>query len=169
MATVKAANITNLDATPRVAVSARLHGATTRTVVDTVSLTPAASDIILLARIPVEATLLSVKVASDDLASTSGNMKLGFYTATTASGVAGTVLDEDAIATTIDISGALGMTEYRFDTLAIETIQQPVWDLATLTARPEYDYIDVVATISAISGPLAGDVSCIVEYAEASN
>lgn len=170
MATVKAANITNLDATPKVAVSAKLNRGFPKTIVDTIE-TPAVlaiGDIVILARVPVDATLLSVRVANDDLG-TAGDLDLGFYTATTSGGAAGTVLDANALSSAIDMNtAAVVMTDYRFDVLDINTIQQPVWDLATLSARPDYDYIDICLTATEATTAI-GTISCIIEYADAVN
>lgn len=170
MATVKAANITNLDSDPKVAVSAKLNRGNPFTIIDTIE-TPAIlsiGDIVILARVPVDATLLSVKVANDDLGTT-GDLDLGFYVGTTSGGTAGAVLDADAISADIDMNtAAVAMTEYRYDVLNINTIQQPVWDLATLSERPDYDYIDICLTATEATTAI-GTISVIVQYMDAVN
>lgn len=168
MATVKALNVTNADATPKVATSARLNRGTIQTIIDTIE-TPAIlaiGDIVLLARLPVEAALLSVKIASDDLG-TAGDMDIGFYQGTQPGGIAGIVLDADALDTAVDFNTAANaFTDARFANLDINTVQQPVWDLATLSARPSYDYIDIALTATEAT-TVVGTVSIIVEFTEA--
>lgn len=168
MADVFAANITNMDATPNVKSSAKLNGGLVKTIVDTVETSTIMSigDKAIMARLPVDATLLSVQIAIDDLGTT-GDLDIGFWQGTQTDGTAGIVLDQDAIAEDVDVNAAVtALTDYRFDTLNINTIQQPVWDLATLSASPAYDYIDIVLTATEAT-TAAGTISIIVKYMDA--
>lgn len=168
MPTFKASNITSFDAIPKVARSARLNKGRSNTILDTIETQAiiAVGDIILIARVPVEAALISVKIASDDLGTT-GDFDIGFYRGTHTDGTAGVVLDANALATAIDMNlASLTFTDYRYDTLGIETVQQPVWDLATLSARPSYDFIDIALTATEATTSI-GTISCIVEYVDA--
>ncbi len=118
--------------------------------------TPANNDVILLARIPVEAKLPSIKLASDDLGAT-GLLNIGFYpvTADIVSKInAGTLadtdaVDEDAIGTLIDVkTAAVGLTEIRFETKDIDTILQSAWELAGLSAKPAYSDFFLAITLA---------------------
>ena len=168
MATTKAANITLMDSTPGKPAPAGLQGGPVRVIMDTIAAAGAIAidDIVLLARVPARAYLKSVKLAFDDLG-TAGDLDIGFYAGTGTGGTAGAVLDRNAIASAVDVNAAaVALTEYRFTLLDKNTIQQPVWDLATLSAAPDYDYIDIAVTATEAT-TAAGDITIIVEYMDA--
>ena len=168
MATTKAANITLMDATPGSPAPAGLQGAPVRVIMDTIATAAvvAVDDVILLARVPARAYLKSVKLAIDDLGTT-GDLDIGFYAGTGTGGTAGAVLDRNALASAVDVNAAAtALTEYRFNLLDKNTIRQPVWDLATLSAAPDYDYIDIAITPTEAT-TAAGDITIIVEYMDA--
>lgn len=165
MATIKMENIDLVDAVPSKASAYPVQGVFPRTISDTVE-TPAILNIgdkVLVARIPVDALLLDVTIAFDDLG-TSGDLDLGFYQGTLQNGDDGAVLDADALSADIDVNAAaLPPTDYRYDVLDINTIKQPVWDLATLTEKPEYPFIDIVLTATEATTAI-GTISCKVTY-----
>jgi len=104
MATQKGSHITDFDATPPDVVPSRLHGGVVKGAVDTFELTDTANgDIAHVFRVPIDAVLLSVKFAFDDLG-TAGTVDIGFYTKN-ADGTY-TAVDADAIANNIDVNAA---------------------------------------------------------------
>ncbi len=118
-------------------------------IVDTAETTDGADgDVkILCESIPVDAVLLSVKVATDDLVG-DATMSVGFYKQDDAPlGATFTEVDKDIIANDIDVNdAALALTEVRFSALGIETAKKKVWELAGLTARPDYNEMFLAAT-----------------------
>lgn len=121
----------------------------------------ALNDTVRMVRVPVSATISSVKFASDDLG-TVGTLDIGLYEV----GNDGAAVDATAFAATIDVnSAAVALTEYRFSALGIETVNQKAWELAGLSAEPAYGFFDIVLTASAATDA-AGDVSIIVEYTD---
>jgi len=127
----------------------------------TVEFTPTADgDTLLLTALPVNATIDSIRIASDDLASTSVTLNLGFYK--TDADI--TIIDEDIMGTLIDHDGVTGFTEVRYEVQGIETISQRVWELAGLSAEPDYGEVYLALTVAAVSGPTAGTVSFYCDY-----
>lgn len=163
MAETLSANITLLDANPRAAASREFQAGTVQTIVDTLETKTieAVGDVLRLARIPARAILLSIKVAVDDLGTT-GDLDIGFHKPTYED--SGAVLDVDAIEADMDVNAAAtALTEKRFTTLGIETVRQPVWDLATLSALPDYADIDITMTATEAT-TAAGTVIIMVEF-----
>lgn len=154
--------VTNMDAKPFERVTSRLHGGNVKGIVLTDEVPDTANgDTMILAKLPVDATLASLRGAFDDLG-TAGTVDIGlFYKA--ADGTY-TVIDADCIANNIDVStAAVALTEYRFQVKGIETIKQPLWELAGLTARPAYS--DVYLGLTTDTGTTAaGTVSMFIEY-----
>lgn len=164
MTTSKGTNITNFDATPPAVVNARLHGGVLKAIVDTIELPDTANaDDAILAKIPVDAVLFSLKLASDDLG-TAGTIDIGFHKKN-ADGTY-TAVDADAIANNIDVNAAaVALTEYRFSVKGIETAMQPAYTLAGLSARPDYN--DLYISVTTDTGTTAaGTVSLQVLYTE---
>lgn len=156
--------ITNLDAKPFEKVSSRLHGGFVRGIVLTDEVPDTANgDTMILAKLPVDAILPSVKAAFDDLG-TAGTVDIGlFYKASDGTY---TVIDADCIANNIDVNAAaVALTEYRFQVKGIETIAQPLWQLAGLSARPAY--ADVYVGLTTDTGTTtAGTVSMVIQFQE---
>lgn len=125
------------------------------------------NDIVIFCEVPVDAKLHSIKFASDD-AGTTGDINIGFYPGngdhdnfTDADAV-----DEDAIGTAIDINAAaVALTEIRFETKAIETINQKAWELAGLSSRPNYETFYICGTLSEATTATA-DMILIAEYSD---
>lgn len=155
-------NQTAYDATPPNVVNARLDSGFERVSVDTIELPDTGTnDVAILTRVPVDAIITSVALATDDCGS-AGTADLGFhkknndgtYTAVAAA----------ALATGLDInSAAVAFTERRFSVLGIETIQQPAWQLAGLSARPAYDYLYISLTTTTGTTTI-GTVSLKTKY-----
>jgi len=156
MTTKNSTLIENLEATPQVMNNASELGGVKRVAQGNVALAAGDStddDIVMLAPIPTNATITSIRVGSDNLGGTC-TFNIGFYTD------AGVVVDEDAIAT--DVADAAGMTELRYEEANINTTGQQVWELAGQSSDPA-DVYYVAATFSATGGT-AGDMAFIIEY-----
>ena len=141
MAEFKGTHVTKFDATPVQNVDGRLHGGITKTYVDAFEIADTeAADYYILFRLPVDAIIKTVKVASDNL--TSGAIDLGLYAAD-GDGTY-TVVSVDCFADGIALgSGAVAKAEYTYNDAAtdISKALQPVWQRAGLSARPAYNDI----------------------------
>lgn len=164
MTTTYGTHITNFDANPPNAVNARLHGGRVKACVDTFELADTANDDDhIVFKLPIDAVILSVKMAADDLG-TAGTIDIGFHTKNDDGTYS--IVDKDAIASAIDVNAAAtGLTEYRFEAADINTANQSAWELAGLSARPAYG--DIYLSISTPAGTTAvGTVTIQVQYAE---
>lgn len=160
MTDVLSPEITALQASPPELNDQKTVGARTVTSIGTAEWQGTAADTLMLSRVPVDATLESISIAHDDMATTSITVDIGFYQI----GGPGTVVDIDAITTDADWDGAEAFTEHRYETLAIETISEKMWELAGLTARPVYPELDIVVTAAASVAPLLATVSWVIKY-----
>lgn len=123
-------------------------------------------DVILLNEIPVDAKITSVKLWSDDLGTT-GDFNVGFYPGpgsqvTIASD--SDAVDEDAIASAVDVNAAaVANSELRFEAANITTASDTAWELAGLSARPDYGtfYLAITASEATTAG---GDILVISEW-----
>ena len=148
--------IANLEALPQVANNAQELGGVVRVAQGNVALAAGDStdnDIVMLAPVPTHATLMSVRVGSDALGG-SCTYNVGFYTDE------GTVVDEDALATSV--ADGAGLAELRYEAADLNTTGQQVWELAGQSSDPGGTYY-LAATFSATGGT-AGDMAFIVEY-----
>lgn len=156
MTTKNTTLVANFEASPQVASNAHeLHGVL-RVAQGTVALAAGDStdnDIVMLAPIPSNASITSLKIASDALGG-SCTFNVGLYQTN------GTVVDEDVYATLVADEGA--MTDVRTEAANINTIGQQVWQDAGASADPG-GYYYVAVTFSATGGT-AGDMSYIIEY-----
>ena len=134
MATFKGDLITSFEAGD--IVDSRVHGGIVKSYRDAFELSDTAdADFAIVLKISVDAIIDSVIFASDDLG-TAGTVDIGFYKA---DGDSYTVVDADAIANGVDVnSAAVTPTDYRYSVKAIDTAGQAAWELAGLSARPEY-------------------------------
>lgn len=164
MATQKGTHITNFDALPPATVNSKLHGGVAKKFVDAFELTDTAdADIAHVFKVPVDSIIHSVKFGCDDLG-TAGTVDIGFYYKKADGDYA--VVDADALANNIDVnSAAVAPTEYRFSAKGIETARQEAWELAGLSARP--DYGDIYISLTTDTGTTAdGTVYMSVEITE---
>ena len=112
--------IANLEALPQVANPASELGGRIRVAQGNVALAAGDStddDIVMLAPVPTHATLVSVRVGSDSLGG-SCTYNVGFYTND------GTVVDEDALATSV--ADGAGLAELRYEAADLNTTGQAV-------------------------------------------
>lgn len=164
MTTTLGTLITNFDATPPLNVNSRLNGGYMKGSVDQFELPViTTTDEHIVFRIPIDATLFSVKMATDDLGTT-GDLNIGFYKKNNDGTY--TAVDDDAIASAVDVNtAATALTEYRFEAAAIETADQPAWELAGLSARPAYGDIFIALTPSEDTTAI-GTVAMQIRYTE---
>ena len=118
-----------------------------------------ANDTVMLAPIPTNASITSIKLFNDDLDSGSTNTAdVGLYTTALA------VVDADAYASAItDLRAAVKTgTEVAFEARDINKMGQKVWQDAGLSSDPALTYFVGIGFPAA--GDTAGDLSFIIEY-----
>ena len=162
MANVNTDLVTNFVAVPQVLNSAsQLHGVK-RVATGTIALVAgdlSADDTVMLAPIPSNASITSIKLFNDDLDSgTDLTADVGIYTTAVA------VVDADAYASAItDLRGAVKTgTEVAFEARDINKMGQKVWQDAGLTSDPALTYFVGIGFPAA--GDQAGDLSFVIEY-----
>lgn len=162
MANVNTDLVTNFVAVPQVLNSAsQLHGVK-RVATGTIALVAgdlSADDTVMLAPIPSNASITSIKLFNDDLDSgTTLTTDVGIYTTAVA------VVDADAYASAItDLRGAVKTgTEVAFEARDINKMGQKVWQDAGLTSDPALTYFVGISFPAA--GDTGGDLSFVIEY-----
>ena len=162
MANVNTDLVTNFVAVPQVLNSAsQLHGVK-RVATGTIALVAgdlSADDTVMLAPIPSNASITSIKLFNDDLDSgTDLTADVGIYTTAVA------VVDADAYASAItDLRGAVKTgTEVAFEARDINKMGQKVWQDAGLTSDPALTYFVGISFPAA--GDTGGDLSFVIEY-----
>ena len=177
MATAKGVEITNLDATPRTTLEAASGGGKLRVFMDTIAAGTGDldnDDIIVLAQIPSNAKLTSIRIYNDDLNSGSGTFNVGLYNGPQAYTISGTttdaeaVIDEDCYATNSDAFQAAttvvtGTEELITDTRNINAIANFVWEDGGLSEDPKVP-LRIAITMSATGTAVAGDITMVVQY-----
>lgn len=165
MANTSSPNITLLEASPHGIADRQVSGSDIVREKGTVEFTPNANDTCTIARVPTTATLDSLRFATEANGATI-TVDIGFYQVPVTGGsTPGTVIDQNALSTLIDTSTAdIDMTEYRFEVADIDTVDEEMWELAGLSARPEYPQVDIVLTVVTGTTPTAGTISWYIEY-----
>ena len=178
MATAKGVEITKLDATPRTTLEAASGGGKLRVFMDTIAAGTGDldnDDIIVLAQVPSNAKLTSIRIYNDDLNSGSGTFNVGLYNGPQAYTISGTttdaeaVIDEDCYATNSDAFQAAttvttGTEELITDTRNINAIANFVWEDGGLSEDPKVP-LRIAITMSATPGTaVAGDITLVVQY-----
>ena len=162
MANVNTDLVTNFVAVPQVLNSAsQLHGVK-RVATGTIALAAgdlSVDDTVMLAPIPSNASITSIKLFNDDLDSgTTNTADVGLYNTDLS------VVDADAYASAItDLRGAVKTgTEVAFEARDINKMGQKVWQDAGLTSDPALTYFVGIGFPAA--GDQAGDLSFVIEY-----
>ena len=162
MANVNTDLVTNFVAVPQVLNSAQqLHGVK-RVAQGTIALAAgdlSATDTVMLAPIPSNASITSIKLFNDDLdSSTVITADVGLYKQDLS------VVDADAYASAITSLRAAVTTgtEVAFEARNINKMGQKVWQDAGLTSDPALTYFVGIGFPAA--GDQAGDLSFIIEY-----
>ena len=154
--------VTNFVAVPQVLNPAQQLQGVKRIAQGTVALVAGdlgANDTVMLAPIPSNASITSIKLFNDDLDSgTTNTADVGLYTTALA------VVDADAYASAItDLRGAVKTgTEVAFEARDINKMGQKVWQDAGLSSDPALTYFVGIGFPAA--GDTAGDLSFIIEY-----
>ena len=162
MANVNTDIVTNFVTVPQVLNSAQqLHGVK-RVAQGTIALAAgdlSATDTVMLAPIPSNASITSIKLFNDDLdSSTVITADVGLYKQDLS------VVDADAYASAItDLRAAVKTgTEVAFEARDINKMGQKVWQDAGLSSDPALTYFVGIGFPAA--GNQAGDLSFIIEY-----
>lgn len=149
MATVSlnSTQITNRDASPRVASNSRLVKAQVHSSIGYLE-SSAADDIgstYRLCQVPSNARLSRIMLSCDSLG-TAGAANIGIYE-TTANG--GAVVDADLFASAQDLTSALSQADVLLESgeYDIAEMEQPLWETLGLSEDPHKEY-DVVMTLS---------------------
>ena len=154
--------VTNFVAVPQVLNPAQQLQGVKRIAQGTVALAAGdlgANDTVMLAPIPSNASITSIKLFNDDLDSgTTNTADVGIYKQDL------TVVDADAYASAItDLRGAVKTgTEVAFEARDINKMGQKVWQDAGLSSDPALTYFVGIGFPAA--GDTAGDLSFIIEY-----
>ena len=154
--------VTNFVAVPQVLNPAQQLQGVKRIAQGTIALVAGdlgANDTVMLAPIPSNASITSIKLFNDDLDSGSTNTAdVGLYTTALA------VVDADAYASAItDLRAAVKTgTEVAFEARDINKMGQKVWQDAGLSSDPALTYFVGIGFPAA--GDQAGDLSFIIEY-----
>jgi len=118
-----------------------------------------AGDTVMLAPVPTNASISSIKLFNDDLDSgTTNTADVGLWTTAIAA------VDDDAYASAItDLRGAVTTgTEVAFEARNINTMGQKVWQDAGQSSDPGgYYYVGIIFDAA---GDTAGDLSFVIEY-----
>lgn len=164
MATQNSTLVSNYEASPQVMNSTQeLHGRV-RVAQGTVAVAAdgtGAGDIIMLAPVPTGASIISIKLAADDLDSGAPALAwdVGLYDDE------GTVKDVDAYASAVTLGQAATVfTEYAFEARNINACGQRVWEDAGETIDPFATYYVAASIQTAAATGQAGDLSFIIEY-----
>ena len=179
MATAKGIEITKLDATPRGLMEAGSGTGKLRVFMDTSAAATTDiddDDVIMLAEVPSNSKIISIKLYNDDLDGGSGLVTdIGLYNGGTkfndtdgsaTAYAAEQVIDRDCYGTlSTDLRAAVTAgTEFRFETMNINTIANFVWEDGGLTSDPGVP-LRVALTIETVAGSAAaGDITMVVQY-----
>jgi len=162
MANVNTDIVTNFAATPQVKNdSQQLHGSK-RIAQGTIALASgdlSATDTVMLAPVPTNASITSIKLFNDDLDSGSTNtVDVGLWTTAVAA------VDDDCYAAASQVlrTASTDGNDLAFATRNINLVGQKVWEDAGQSSDPGGVYY--VGLIFDAAGDTAGDLSFIIEY-----
>tara|TARA_R110001583_G_C5419346_1_gene387672 strand:+ start:50 stop:598 length:549 start_codon:yes stop_codon:yes gene_type:complete len=180
MATAKGINITALDTSPRTLLEAGSAQGKFRVFADTIAAATGDiddNDILMLAEVPSNAKIHSIKLYNDDLDSgTALAVDVGLYNGETkftdtdgssTAYAAGGVIDRDAYATAITtLQGAVTVgTEVAYEARNINAVNNFVWEDGGLTSDPGVPLRIAITVETAAGTAVAGDVTIVVTYA----
>ena len=171
--------ITKLDATPRGLMEAGSGTGKLRVFMDTIAAGTGDiedDDVIMLAEVPSNSKIISIKLYNDDLDGGSGLVTdIGLYNGGTkftdtdgsaTAYAAEAVIDRDCYGTvsTVLQAAVTAGTEFRFETLNINTIASFAWEDAGLTSDPGVP-LRIALTIETVAATAAaGDITMVVQY-----
>lgn len=161
VANTKSTHITNADATPPVLTQGFIGRGRLEECVGTVETLAAddAASVYRLCRVPSNARITSILLASDAITGASAS-DVGVYK-TAANG--GAAVDDDFFATDVDISSATAFTEVINEATATDKdkVEKRLWELLSLSVDPMIDY-DICVTVNDVTA--AGTISMKVKY-----
>jgi len=181
MGTTYSTEITNFRASPQVKVSPGSATGKVRVWSDTIAVGTGDiddNDIVVMASIPGNAKIKSIKLYNDDLDS-GGSPALvtdvGIYNGPAAfvdtdssatSYAAGAVIDRDCYGTvsTVLQAAVTAGTEFRYETLNINTVGNFMWEDAGLTSDPRANLFVALTIETVAATAAAGDITMVVEY-----
>jgi len=179
MGTAYSIELTSLEATPQVMVSPGSATGKVRVWSDTIAAGTGDiddDDIIMMAEIPSNAKIKSIMLYNDDLDGGSGlvtdlgiyngNVKFNDTDGSATAYAAEGVIDRDCYGTvsTVLRAAVTAGTEFRYETLGIETVGNFMWEDAGLTSDPGR-MLRIALTIETVAGSAAaGDITMVVEY-----
>ena len=162
MANVNTDIVTNFVAVPQVKNDSQQPPPVKRIAQGTIALASgdlSATDTVMLAPVPTNASISSIKLFNDDLDSgTTNTADVGLWTTAIAA------VDDDAYASAItDLRGAVTVgTEVAFEARDINKMGQKVWQDAGQSSDPGgYYYVGIIFDAA---GNTAGDLSFVIEY-----
>ena len=181
MATAYSTELTSFEATPQVMADSGSAGGKVRVWSDTIAAGTGDiddNDIIMMAEIPSNAKIKSIKLYNDDLDSNgspalvtdvgiyNGNVKFNDTDGSATAYAAEGVIDRDCygtLMTTLQAANTAGV-EVRYETLGIETVGNFMWEDAGLTSDPGR-MLRIALTIETVAATAAaGDITMVVEY-----
>jgi len=181
MGTAYSTELTNYEATPQVMVSPASATGKIRVWSDTIAAGTGDiddDDILMMAEIPSNAKIKSIKLYNDDLDSGgspalvtdvgiyNGNVKFNDTDGSATAYAAEGVIDRNCYGTVMTVlQGAVTAgTEVRYETLGIETVGNFMWEDAGLTSDPGR-MLRIALTIETVAATAAaGDITMVVEY-----
>ena len=181
MGTAYSAELTNFEATPQVLVDSGSAGGKVLVWSDTIAAGTGDiddNDIIMMAEIPSNAKIKSIKLYNDDLDSNgspalvtdvgiyNGNVKFNDTDGSATAYAAEGVIDRNCYGTVMTVlqAAVTAGTEVRYETLGIETVGNYMWEDAGLTSDPGR-MLRIALTIETVAATAAaGDITMVVEY-----
>ena len=173
--------LTNYEATPQVMVSPASATGKIRVWSDTIAAGTGDiddDDILMMAEIPSNAKIKSIKLYNDDLDSGgspalvtdvgiyNGNVLFNDTDGSATAYAAEAVIDRNCYGTVMTVlqAAVTAGTEVRYETLGIETVGNFMWEDAGLTSDPG-KMLRIALTIETVAATAAaGDITMVVEY-----
>ena len=181
MGTAYSTELTNYEATPQVMVSPASATGKIRVWSDTIAAGTGDiddDDILMMAEIPSNAKIKSIKLYNDDLDSGgspalvtdvgiyNGNVLFNDTDGSATAYAAEAVIDRNCYGTVMTVlqAAVTAGTEVRYETLGIETVGNFMWEDAGLTSDPG-KMLRIALTIETVAATAAaGDITMVVEY-----
>ena len=163
MTTTNSASIAAALTSPPTKSDVRHSGGRVRVKSETVEIPAAfaAADQVRFFTVKAHDSIKSIRMWSDDIATTSCTIDWGIYPA----GAGSAVISLDCYATDVNHAVAIIDQELRYEILDINTMNQAVWQDAGVSTEPaagtEYE---LVATVVAVTLPLTGTISVLMTY-----
>lgn len=175
MATTVATEVSNAYSTPVVLTPVGMLGGRVRVACGTIACAAADidadGDIVILARLPLNARVISIAIGSDALDSgTDTAPNVGIYEGGTTATATGTVIDEDYFASAVALGQSAAGTQLTeviteaLDTDVIDGFGERLWEAAVDT-QGDFPTYDICLTMTAAaSGAAAGDICYRIFY-----